>query len=280
MSTQAHSGTADGSKLTPGGRPRLYKTEGLVLRAMSLGEADRLVTVLTPALGKLRATVRGARRVTSRLGGHVDILNHVQLSLAQGRQLDVITGAESLESFRPLKDDLERVALALYLMELADALLPEGAPHPVVYHLLLGSLRLLNRPGDSTFLPRYVELRLLMDAGYQPELRRCLVCGVELQPGRHRYAPGLGGVVCGACPVEHGHVFPLSVAALKVLRFYAGHDLAQARKLTLEPELARELEGLATASIHYVLERDVRSSAFIDELRRLRPGAARPSARA
>ncbi len=279
MSTQAHGGTADGSKVTPGGRPRLYKTEGLVLRAAPLGEADRLVTVLTPALGKLRATVRGARRVTSRLGGHLDILNHVQLGLAKGRQLDVITGAESLESFRPLKDDLERVALALYLMELADALLPEGAPHPVAYDLLLESLRLLNEPGGTAFLPRYVELRLLMDAGYQPELRHCLVCGVELQPERHRYAPGLGGVVCDACPVEHGRVLPLSVPALKVLRFYMGHDLAQARRLTLEPELARELEVLATASIHYVLEHDMRSSAFIDELRRLRTGAVRPSAR-
>jgi DNA repair protein RecO (recombination protein O) len=275
MTTPIQRETAKAPGVSPGNKPRLYKTEGLVLRAVSLGEADRLVTVLTPSLGKLRATVRGARRIKSRLGGHVDVLTRVQLGLAQGRTLDVITGAESLESFRHLKSDLDRVAQALYLMELADALMPEGAPHPEAYTLLLASLRLLDGPGEPAFVPRYVELRLLMETGFQPELRHCLACHKELAPEHHRYAPHLGGVVCDTCQVTQGPVLPLSVAALKVLRFYAAHNAAEAGRVALGSGLAGELEGLMAASIHHTLERDVRSSGFINELRRLRTGGMR-----
>ena len=87
-------------------KSRLYKTEGLVLRTIAVGEADRIVTLLTPGLGKLRLVVRGARRTKSRLGGHVDTLNRVQLSLARGRTLGVITGADTLETFSHLKSCL------------------------------------------------------------------------------------------------------------------------------------------------------------------------------
>ena len=171
----------------PGQRPRSYKTEAVVLRAFPVLEADRLVTVLTPSLGKLKVTVRGARRITSRLGGHLDVLNRVHLTLALGHRFDVVTGAESAESFASLKGDLDRLAAALYLSELVDGLLPEAAPHPAVYGLLLEALRTLDgaQEAEESVL-RYVELRLLEDTGYLPELQRCLVCGKELEPGHHR----------------------------------------------------------------------------------------------
>ena len=110
----------DAPRPGPGQRPRSYKTEGVVLRASPVLEADRLVTVLTPSLGKLMVTVRGARRIKSRLGGHLDVLNRVSLVLALGHRFDVVTGAESAESFASLKGDLERLAAALYLSELTN----------------------------------------------------------------------------------------------------------------------------------------------------------------
>ena len=263
-----------------GERPRSYKTEALVLRSRSMREADRLITILTPTMGKLPVTVRGARRINSRLGGHLDVFNHVHLTLALGHRIDVVTGAESIESFGPLKSNLDGVATGLYLMELADALLPEGAPHSEAYTVLLEAMRALNtsQPFDGT--ARYVELRLLEDAGYMPELYRCQVCGQTIEAGHHRYAPGLGGVVDDTCQVPLGRVLPLSVDALKVLRHYHRSTLADASKVALAPGLQAELEHVLGVSLHYILEREMGSADFVEHLRKMRRRAASQSARA
>ncbi len=259
----------------PGARPRSYKTEAIVLRSIAVRDADRLVTVLTPELGKLPVTVRGARKVNSRLGGHLDLFNRVELTLALGHRIDVVTGAESIESFGALKSDLDRTAIALYLMELVDALLPEAAPHSRAYGLVLQALRWLNGTGALAAVPRYVELRMLEDAGYLPELQSCLVCGKTLEPGHHRYAPALGGVTCDTCAVPVGQVLPLSVDALKVLRHFAREGFEAGVRVQLDGGLATELESVLEASLHHVLEREVSSASFIEHLRRLKQRAAR-----
>ena len=258
----------------PGARPRSYRTEAIVLRSFNEGEADRVLIILTPALGRVRVRVRGARRVTSRLGGHVDVLNHARLSLALGHRSDVVTGAESIESFGQLKADLDRLATAIYLAEVAYALVPEDAPHPVAFSVLLGALRSLDAGAGIAAVTHHTELRLLDDAGYMPELHRCLGCGKEIEQGDHRFAPSLGGVVCTSCRVGHGRLLPLSIDALKVLRHFARSRLEQASALSLPTGLSRELEAVLASALHEVLEREMRTSAFVDHLRRLKESAA------
>ena len=245
-----------------------------MLRSRSMREADRLITVLTPSMGKLPVTVRGARRINSRLGGHLDVFNRVSLTLALGHRIDVVTGAESIESFARLKADLDRLAIALYLMELADALLPEAAPHPTAYALLLDAVRALDGGSPAAGVARYVELRMLEDTGYLPELRRCLICGNEVQAGRHRFAPGLGGVVDDGCLVPVGPVLDLSLDGLKVLRHFARSGFEEGIQLNMSAALHAELEGVLGASLHYVLEREMATAEFVEHLRRLRRRAA------
>ena len=267
----ASQGYNEGIRRPPeGARPRAYKADALVLRAYRMREADRLVTVLTPYLGKLKLTVRGARRMTSKLGGHLDVLNHVRLSIAIGHSFDVVTGAESAETFAGIKADLDLLAESLYLMELTDLLLPEAAPHPVAYRVLTAALRALETGSPPASVARHTELALLDDAGYRPELRKCLVCGREVEAERHRFAPGLGGVVCDVCIVPAGDVLPLSVDALKVLRYFAGRPVAEAANVVLSEALHRELEVALGASVHYVLERELHTAGFIEHLHRLR----------
>lgn len=233
-------------------------------------EADRLITVLTPAMGKLPVTVRGARRINSRLGGHLDAFNHVHLTLALGHRIDVVTGAESIESFGRLKADLDGIATGLYLMELADALLPEAAPHSGAYALLLDAMRAIDAAQPYEGTTRYVELRLLEDAGYMPELYSCQVCGQAIEAGHHRYAPGLGGVIDDTCPVATGRALSVSLDALKVLRHYHRTSLADSAKVALTPGLSAELEHLLGVSLHYILEREMGSADFMEHLRKLR----------
>lgn len=241
-----------------------------MLRSFDEGEADRVVILLTPGLGKLRARVRGARRMTSRLGGHVDVLTRASLSLALGHRVDIVTGAESMESFGALKADLGRLAEAIYLCELVGALLPDEAPHPVAYAIMLEALRALDGGANPQTVARYAELRLLADTGYAPELRACLACGNEIVAGHHRFAPSLGGVICDVCQVERGQVFPLSVNSLKVLRHFGRVGMTEAVQLGLEDTVHQEMEAALAGSLREVLERQTRSGAFIDHLRSLK----------
>ena len=169
--------------------------------------------------------------------------------------------------FRPGRSRLSRqprASIAAY------GLLPEEAPHPAAYGLLLAALRALDGAARSETVLRYVELRLLDDAGYLPELQRCLVCGKELEQAHHRYAPALGGTVDDRCVVAAGRVLPLSVDALKVLRHFARSDFAEATRLRLGPALDAEIEGVLGFSLQHVLEREMGTAGFIEHLRTLR----------
>ena len=258
----------------PGGRPRAYKTDGLVLRAYRMRDADRLVTVLTPSLGKLKLTVRGARRLTSKLGGHLDVLNRTHLAIAIGHTFDVVTGAESVESFAGVKADLSRLAEALYLMELADLLLPEADPHPTAYRLLLDALRALEAGRSPASVARHTELGLLGDAGYMPELRSCVMCRREIEPEHHRFATAMGGVVCDDCPAPSSALLSLSVDSLKVLRHFAERSVAEASQVALSVTVHDELESVLGASVRYVLEREPHTAGFVERVAHLRERGA------
>jgi len=201
---------------------RVYSTEAIVLRRLDYGEADRIVTVLAPTYGKLRAIARGSRRTTSRLAGHLEPFMRSQLLLATGRDLDTITQAESRERLDHLSTDLWHATAAWYMAELLDRFLEDGEPHPATYHLFLRTLRELDTGAQSPdasrgwLALRYFELHLLDDLGYRPSLHDCVSCGRALQPVDNGYNAELGGAVCSEC-MRYAQR-PLSLPVLKVLR--------------------------------------------------------------
>ena len=245
-------------------RPRTYKTEGVVLRQMPLGEADRILTLCTPDEGKLRAVAKGVRRTKSRLGGHLDQLMHVGVSLSVGRSLDIINEAETLHSFRLLREDLSRLSAGVYLAELVDAFSVEQAPNRQLYGLLVETLGRLDAGDGPKALLRYFELRLLRLSGFGPELHRCVECSTELEPADHTYSCVKGGVLCPDCRVHSGAVLlPLPLNAMKVLRFFEREPLRSAASLSASGPVLAEVQRLLGAYIRHVLEREVKSADFM-----------------
>ena len=256
--------------------PRLYKTEAIVLRQRRLGEADRFVTLYTPAYGKLEAKAKGVRKTTSRMSGHLQPLTRCMVQLAQGRASDVVAGCQTVESFQILRDDLDRLSRALYAAELVERLAAERVPGLPTYRLLLDTLRRLERTEDLDLALRYFEMRLMDQSGFRPELERCLGCGSAVQPqqnpsagsGQAFLSPRSGGVICPACASSVAGSRVLSLNGLKVLRLLQRGSYEEVARLKLALSLAKEVERHLRSYIVCVLERDVNAAAFIERLRR------------
>tara|TARA_B100000029_G_scaffold511171_1_gene604455 strand:- start:2925 stop:3752 length:828 start_codon:yes stop_codon:yes gene_type:complete len=255
-------------------RSRTLKTQAIILRSFDDGEADRTVIILTPEVGKLKARVRGARKINSRLGGHTDLLNLTNLNVGLGNHLNVVTAADSLNSFVNLKSNLERLAIAIYLAELMNALIPEGVPHRSIFCLLLNALEELNKNKDPLIISRYLELKALEETGYKQELYRCVLCNTNIQPNQHSYVPSFGGVVCSECTVNPSELCTLSLNSLKVLRHFDRNRLSDALSIHLDNHIEYEIEKILEQSIIWILEKQSKARKFVTHLQNLRKNTA------
>ena len=161
-------------------RSRTYSTQGVVVRQRDIGEADRLLWIITPDHGIIRAVARSARKPGSKLGGHIDLLRHVALSMRTGRTLDQVSQAETVSGFISLRQDLVRATTGSYVAELAERFSVEGGSNRQLFDLLVSALGYLQTTERAQWLPRWFELRLLSISGFMPELYACVDCGGEL----------------------------------------------------------------------------------------------------
>jgi DNA repair protein RecO (recombination protein O) len=237
----------------------LYRDEGVVLRTIRLGEADRIVTLVTRGHGKVRAVAKGVRKTRSRFGGRLEPVSHVALLLYEGRELDVITQAEALDHFRAVREDLDRFARATSLLEAVDQVAQEREPDPRLYQMLVGALRSLAAADSPLLVPAFF-WKLLALEGSQPVVDRCVGCGAE-PPAVDLVAfdIGEGGALCRGC--RRGR--PVSPGALAMVRRILGGQLAQVLQ---EPAgtVTAEVDHLATRSLEQHLERRLRSVGVLD----------------
>lgn len=247
-------------------RSDTYRATGFVLRRHDLGEADRIVTLYTREHGKRRAVAKGVRRQKSRLAGHIELFTKVDVYLAVGANLDVLTQATALTTYPELAGDLERFAQASWAAETLDRLTPESERDARMFDLFevaLTAIATARRPGLHL---RQFELLALGRAGYRPHLEECVECGEPLAETTNRFAPLAGGVVCPTCPAD-GRTLPASPRALKSLRWLLAANPGSAGRLKTDPELERELEGLLKAYVTAVLGSSSRSAELLDRVR-------------
>jgi DNA repair protein RecO (recombination protein O) len=248
-------------------RPRTYQTQGVIIKKTRLGEADRILSIYTRDLGKIQGVARGVRRSKSKMAGHLELLTYSQLTLARGRTLDIITGAQTIESFLPLKTDLMLTSYGLYATELVSQFTGEEQPDEVLFDLLLETLRAISSDQNLDLVLRYFEVKLLDAAGYRPQLHECVACHQPLAPVVNSFCASTGGMLCPFCAPKQPFSLELSVNAVKVLRFTQDNPLDAVQRLRIDSPLARELEAVTRHYLRYILEREVRSAAWLDTLR-------------
>jgi len=248
-------------------KPRNYQTEAIIIKKTKLGEADRILTLYTPHLGKIQAVAKGVRRPRSKMSGHLELLTYSLVSLARGRNIDTVTGSQTINSFLPLKSDLELTAYALYITELVNQFTADHIENYPLFQLLLETMECLCQTGNKDFILPYFELHLLNKVGYRPQLRECVACHQTLEPTTNSFSPNAGGMLCPNCRQSQPFTYSVSVDGLKVLRFLQDSDFTTASKLKLNTELSRQIEMLMRGDIKYLLEREVKSTAWLDSLR-------------
>ncbi len=239
----------------------LYRDEGVVLRTMRLGEADRIVTLATPEHGKVRAVAKGVRRTKSRIGARVEPLSHVTLLCWHGRELDVITGVEVLDSFRAVRDDLDRTVTAMTMLEIVDQLAVERHPIPELFAVLVGALRTLEERPSPALLGAFCWKLLLLE-GVGPSAETCARCGSH--GPLVAFQDGDGGFLCRNC--RRGQAVAPEVVELA--RLVLSGRLAAALALGIEePDAASELERLGLLTVEHHLDRRLRTTRhLIDSL--------------
>lgn len=242
-----------------------YRDQAVVLRTQKLGEADRIVTMLTRSHGKIRAVARGVRKTSSKFGGRLEPFSHVDVQFASGRSLDVVVQADALHSYGDrLAADYGKFTAGEVMLETADRLVvEEGEPALQHYRLLVGALRVLGEgttdgPRPATMILDSYLLRSLALAGYAPALDSCARCGVE---GPHAFfSPASGGAVCIRChPPASAQPTP---AAWQLLGALISGDWPNTADV--DERTAREVSGLTSAYANWHLERTLRSLPLVE----------------
>jgi len=250
-------------------KPRTYQTEAIIIRKVKFGEAHRVLTLYTPHLGKIRAVAKGISRSKSKLAGHLELLTYSMVSLARGRNLDTIIGSQTINTFLPLKSNLQLTSCALYAAELVDQFAEDQIENQPLFRLLLETMQRLCQHSDNELILRYFEMHLLSETGYRPQLNECVSCHAQLQAVINSFSSSAGGMLCPNCHPTQTLTRPISVNAQKVLRFLQSNDYDAVSDLKMNQQLSRELEGVIRGYLKYLLEREIKSAAWLDSCRNL-----------
>jgi DNA repair protein RecO (recombination protein O) len=240
----------------------LFQVDGIILKVRPFGEADKVMTILTPDRGKIEAVAKGARRPRNRFLGSTQPFTYLQLLLFSGHSLHQLNQAEILHSFAVLRDDLTKMANASYWCEMTEGLLPEDAKEPEVFSLLLQALTVLEQTEDPQLLTRGFEIKLLSNLGYLPELTVCVCCG-EKPAEPFYFTPEGGGILGSCCRGRYGDAETITRQTIEALRYLLNADLSGFTKLKASPELRLELQSLLGHYIESRLERPLKSMAFL-----------------
>jgi DNA repair protein RecO (recombination protein O) len=234
----------------------LYRDEGIVLRTHKLGESDRIVSIFTRQRGKVRAVAKGVRKTKSRFGARLEPPSHVAALFYEGRELDIVTQAESIDHFRPIRDDLDRLTRAVSMLEAVDQLGLEGEPNQPLYQMLLGALRALAEHNGPLVVPAFY-LKVLALEGFRPVVDRCVECGV----GEDLVSFDLesGGTRCR----DHRRGPAVSPGALDLLNDILGGRLGSALNVG-SSDATSEVDHLSVRAMEHHLERRLRSIAVLD----------------
>ena len=235
-----------------------------MLRKLDYGEADRIYTLLTREHGKIGAIAKGVRRSTSKLAAALEVYAQVDVQLAHGRNLDVISQVERKRKPRVVAD-LERTSRAALIAELAERMTEDRHPVEGLYELTCWALDELAAESEPRRAAAFFLSAALELMGYAPQLSECARCGRPLAETSHPFSAASGGFLCPDCsdPAEPA----VSPAAIKVLRVMFGREVDLYRRLKLSTAIMDEVDDVLAGQLEYHLDKQLKSLRFLRRMR-------------
>ena len=247
---------------------RSFRVEAVVLRHHDYGEADRLLTLYTRQLGKTRVLAKGARKIASRKAGHIEPFTQVKLQLARGRDMLLVTQADTVDAYLPLRENLILTSQASYVLELLDRFTyVDDTENPSTFRLLTDTLTRLASNDDAWLVIRYYEMRLLDYLGFRPQLINCVNCGREIKAEDQFFSFRAGGVICPRCGQGLPQLKPIAVETLKYLRHFQRSNYRDASRARPTAEVQKEAEDLMQSYFTYLLERELNTPGFLKKIK-------------
>jgi DNA repair protein RecO (recombination protein O) len=243
----------------------IYRANVIVLRTRNLGEADRILVLLSEERGKFEAIVKGARRGRSRFVGNTLPFNFLKAMFFTGKSMDTLSQAELGYSFTGIREDLLKLAYASFWVELVDGFIPERVEAKEIFQFLLAAFLTLEQTPEPMLLNLAFEIRLLNYLGYQPELSLCVGCG-KLITGEPCFSSQAGGVLCDRCRAQYSDPVPVKRAVLDLIKQLAAADLRELNKVN---GLKDDYKTIGTILLKFMetrLERPLKSKVFLDNL--------------
>lgn len=239
----------------------LYKTKGIVLRTVKLGEADKIVTIYSDNRGKIAAVAKGIRKTKSKFGSRLEPFSYVNLLLYQGKNLSTVTQVEVISPFKEIKSDFDKISYGSAMLDLVDKTSLEGSGDARVFHFLLASLEDLSKAdGNYQLILAAFDFRLMAYLGYLPEVSACVVCKTEPSVTKKVvFSCQWGGVLCPKCAASDVGALFLSPATLTVLGHLLAVEIEEVAKIEVNKEILDELTNLAKDYIDYHLSAQLKS---------------------
>lgn len=246
----------------------IIKTSGIVIKKINIGEADRILTILTDDRGKMRVVAKGVRKPRAKLTGFTDMFAYNELELAEGKNLDIVTSASTIERF--IKDDtsLEKIGVMYYFCELSDKLIEEQSETKGAFELLRDVLHFLkNHDLSVPLIKSYFEIKLLLLLGFTPELTKSVLSREALREDREiRFSVNLGGVIQGVDLAKDDFAREVSVNTIKFMRLLKRYPLFDVAKVTMPIEIVQETSAILSDFVEHVMEVRSKSLAVMAEL--------------
>ena len=241
------------------------KTHGIIIKRSNFGEADRILTVLTDRLGKVKAIAKGVRKTRSHLAGSLEPYMLVDLQLHQGKNFYIVTGASIISEYQNIHSDIKKIAQAFFVGELIDKFVEENQKAKSVFDLANLTFSAIEKDQKSLIVLAF-QLKIVEQAGFKPEIYNCIHCKEKLSAGDNFWDHIEGGIICRLCQQKFHHGEKISDQAIKVFRFLEQNNFSIITKLKLDQETESEVDKILLEYIKSILEKEIKSRKFLNQV--------------
>jgi DNA repair protein RecO (recombination protein O) len=247
----------------------LDKVQAIVLKAINVGEADKIITLFTDKLGKIQAIVHGARKSKSKFMASTQVFSYCEYIIYKGKSLYTINQGEIKESFQGMLSNLYSLTYCSYLMELVDVLIPNEEKNIELFYMLLKTMYLITDERiDSELLIRTFELKAMSISGYMPNLNRCSICSEE-SSSTFRFSSKLGGILCEKCLGNDVYSIKVDFSTINTMKYIVKSEITKINMIRISQSVKNNMKIVLKNYIKYHLEREFKSLQFLDDIKNI-----------